>query len=264
MSGGRTGPRWVTLAVFGAFMIPAVAVAFAASPGGTERADAVTTRAYARMADADLVSAGKVLFLQSCSSCHGPLGAGTAQGPPILGLGAANYSFQMSTGRMPLAVPGTQGVRRPPVLNPAEISAVIAYLLSLDPSGPAIPKVNPATGNLSAGSRLYLDNCAPCHSASGNGGSVGTQVAPGLHEATATQIAEAVRIGPGTMPVFDERTVSGEELNSLVRYVLYLRHPPSPGGLDLGNYGPIVEGFVGLIAGLGLVMLVSRYIGTRS
>src|SRR2546430_16577156 len=95
----------------------------------------------------------------------------------------------------------------------AQIDAIIAYLVALDSSGPRTPRVDPAAGSLSAGGELYLGNCAPCHSASGNGGSVGTQVAPGLHAATSTQIAEAIRIGPGTMPVFDERTVPEDQLN---------------------------------------------------
>jgi ubiquinol-cytochrome c reductase cytochrome c subunit len=253
-----------SLALAGVFLVPAVALAVMTSPGGSTPASAQTVRAYAQAANTDLVSAGKTLFLQTCSSCHGPLGAGTAQGPAILGLGPANYDFQMSTGRMPLAQPGTQGVRKPPVLTPAEIDAVIAYLTSLEPGGVPNPDVDPAHGDLSTGSRLYLANCAPCHSASGNGGSVGTQDAPSLHEATALQIGQAVRIGPGTMPVFDPRTITDQQLNSLAAYVLYLRNPEAPGGLDLGNYGPIVEGFVALVVGLAGIVVVSRYIGARS
>jgi ubiquinol-cytochrome c reductase cytochrome c subunit len=260
----RRSRRLGALLLFALFLVPALALQLASAPGGSQRADAATVRLYAQAADAGLIAAGQTLFLQTCSTCHGPIGQGTNQGPPIIGLGAANYSFQMTTGRMPLAQPGTQGIRRPPVLSPPQIDAIIAYLVSLDPSGVPIPHVDPAAGSLSAGSQTYIQNCAPCHSSSGNGGAVGPQVAPGLHQATPTQIAEAVRIGPGTMPVFDERTISDDQLNSLVRYVLYLREPAAPGGLDLGNYGPIVEGFVALFIGLVAIILVSRYIGARS
>jgi ubiquinol-cytochrome c reductase cytochrome c subunit len=256
----RLAAAWL----FAAFAVPAAAIAFTASPGGTARADAATLRALTQASSSDLIGAGQTLFLQTCSTCHGPLGQGTGQGPPVIGLGPADYDFQMSTGRMPLAAPGTQGIRRPPVLTHAQIDAIIAYLVSLDPSGMPIPNVDPAAGNLSVGSRLFLSNCAPCHSASGNGGAVGAQVAPSLHEATATQIAEAVRIGPGTMPVYDRRTIPDDQLNSLVRYVLYLRQPDSPGGLTLGYFGPIVEGFVALFIGLAAMLLVTRYIGARS
>jgi ubiquinol-cytochrome c reductase cytochrome c subunit len=260
----RARPAVASLVLFAVFLLPAVALGMIASPGGSEPASAATVRAYANAASVDLASAGQVLFLQSCSSCHGPLGQGTDQGPVIIGLGPANYSFQMSTGRMPLAEPGAQGLRRPPVLSPGEIDAIIAYLASLDPAGVPIPNVHPAAGDLSQGGQIYLGNCAPCHSASGNGGSVGKQVAPSLHRSTATQIGEAVRIGPGTMPVFDAREISDDELNSLVRYVLYLRNPPAPGGLDLGNFGPIVEGLGALVVGLATIVLVTRYIGARS
>ncbi len=252
------------MGLIAAFALPAAAAASVASPQGTVRAAPATVRAYAVAAGRSVAAAGQTLFLQSCSSCHGPLGQGTNQGPAIIGLGPANYDFQMSTGRMPLAVPGTQGIRRPPVLTPAQVQAIIAYLVSLDRSGPQIPRVDPNAGSLSAGSSLYLSNCAPCHSSSGNGGAVGAEVAPGLHQATATQIAEAIRIGPGTMPLFDTRTIPDDQLNSLVRYVLYLRHPDARGGLTLGSFGPIVEGFVALFVGLAAVVLVSRYIGARS
>ena len=247
-----------------AFAVPALVVAMSAAPGGVERAGAATARTYAARANAALVAAGQVLYLQSCASCHGPLAQGTDQGPPIIGLGPAYLSFQMSTGRMPLAEPGTQGIRRPPVLTPGEIAAIIAYVDHLQPGGTPIPRVDPTLGSLSAGSALYLSNCAPCHSASGNGGAVGAQVAPGLHVATPTQIAEAIRTGPGTMPVFDEREISESELNSLVRYVLYLRQPESPGGASLGDFGPIVEGFMALFVALAAIVVITRYIGARS
>jgi ubiquinol-cytochrome c reductase cytochrome c subunit len=82
--------------------------------------------------------------------------------------------------------------------------------------------------------------------------------------ATSTQVAEAIRIGPGTMPVFDASTIDQHTLNSLVAYVEYLRHPDDRGGSGLGGVGPLVEGFVALVGGLGLIVLVTRTIGTRS
>ncbi len=254
----------VAIALGAAFAVPAFVVGLSGAPGGMQHADAATAQTYAAGANDALVAAGQVLYLQSCATCHGPIAQGTDQGPPIIGLGPAYLSFQMSTGRMPLAEPGAQGIRRPPVLSPAEIAAVIAYVDHLQPGGTPIPQVDPAQGSLSAGSSLYLGNCAPCHSASGNGGAVGAQVAPGLHVATPTQIAEAIRTGPGTMPLFDEREISQSELNSLVRYVLYLREPDSPGGANLGVFGPIVEGFMALFVALVAMVVVTRYIGARS
>jgi hypothetical protein len=61
-----------------------------------------------------------------------------------------------------------------------------------------------------------------------------------------------------------ETVISDQQLNSLARYVLYLRAPDNRGGLSLNLGGPVVEGFVGLAIGLGAVMLVMRFIGERS
>jgi ubiquinol-cytochrome c reductase cytochrome c subunit len=248
------------LVLVAVFMIPA---ALAVLGGGS--AGAGTPPVPMSVARSDLVTEGQLLYEEHCSSCHGADATGTAQGPNIVGLGPASYDFMMSTGRMPLAQPGAQAVRKPPVLSPAEIQAITAYLVSRDPgAGTPIPNVHPGAGSLSQGQSIYELNCAPCHGATGNGGAVGPEAAPSLKHATPTQIGEAVRIGPGTMPVFDDTVVSDEELNSLVRYVLYLRAPDNRGGLSLNLGGPVVEGFVGLVIGLGAVVLVMRFIGERS
>jgi ubiquinol-cytochrome c reductase cytochrome c subunit len=259
----RRTRRLVSVAVFGLLLAPGVAVLLVAAPGGSA-ANAAAAPVYAQAAQASLATAGRQLYVQYCSACHGSDAGGTAQGPAIAGLGPANYDFQMSTGRMPLAEPGTQAVRGTPVLTHAQIQAVIAYLVALNPGGVPIPPVDTAAGSLSQGSALYLGNCAPCHASSGNGGAVGPRVAPELHQATPLQIAEAIRVGPGTMPVFGSDAIDQQELNSLVRYVLYLRGPEHPGGLSMGEFGPIVEGFVALAVGIALAVVVTRYIGSRA
>jgi quinol---cytochrome-c reductase cytochrome c subunit len=212
---------------------------------------------------ADL-TAGRELYEERCSTCHGSRGEGTSQAPPIAGLGPAFYDFMMSTGRMPLDQTGVQAKRRPPVLGPGQIRAISDYLESIAPDGVPIPEVNPDAGSISLGQATYQANCAPCHGATAHGGAVGTQVAPGLRQATALQIAEAIRIGPGTMPVFDETTIDQRTLDSVVSYVIYLRHPDDRGGGGLGGAGPLVEGFLALVGGLGLMVLITRTIGTRT
>jgi ubiquinol-cytochrome c reductase cytochrome c subunit len=212
----------------------------------------------------DGVATGRALFEQRCAGCHGPRGEGGGLGPPIVGLGPAVYDFQLSTGRMPLAQPRAQSVRKPPAFSPAQIDAIVAYLTSLGGGGIPIPDVDPGGGDLSQGQVTYQQNCSPCHGVSGNGGAVGDQVAPSVHPATATQVAEAVRIGPGTMPVFGAETLPEDDLSSLVRYVLYLESPEDVGGADLGHGGPIIEGFVALLFGLGSMALVVRFLGERS
>ena len=203
-----------------------------------------------------LVSRGNELFVASCASCHGAGGVGTDQGPALIGVGAAAADFQLTTGRMPLANPKGQPVRKPRAFNAAEIRALVAYVASLGP-GLAIPHVDVAAGDLSKGGTLFRLNCAACHSSAGVGGalSYGSD-APSLQSATPTQIAEAIRTGPGQMPVFGSDTFSKRQVDSIVRYVKYLQHPDDPGGFSLGRIGPITEGMVALLIGIPLLLFV--------
>jgi ubiquinol-cytochrome c reductase cytochrome c subunit len=203
-----------------------------------------------------IVDRGHALFLTSCSSCHGADGTGTAQGRSLAGVGAASADFQLSTGRMPLANPSAQPVRKPPAFGPADIDALVAYVASLG-RGPAIPAVDVGAGDLSEGGTLFRLNCAACHSATGIGGALSSgQDAPSLHAATATQIGEAMRTGPGQMPVFGPGSFSARQVDSIARYVQYLQHPDDPGGFSLGRVGPITEGMVALLVGLPLLLFV--------
>ena len=113
---------------------------------------------------------------------------------------------------MPLADPTRQPVASRRRSDPDEIDALVAYVASLG-HGPPIPDVDPAAGNLSEGGTLFRLNCAACHSATGTGGalSYGSD-APDALAATPLQIAEAMRTGPGQMPVFGPDTFSDHQV----------------------------------------------------
>jgi ubiquinol-cytochrome c reductase cytochrome c subunit len=211
------------------------------------------------------IALGRAEYDRHCTSCHGLGGHGTSQGPPLLGAGAAAVDFYLSTGRMPLAVAGQQPMRQAPVFSRGQIDALVAYVTSLYPDGPPVPRANPAAGDLVRGGRLFTENCAPCHGAAAAGDAVGAgAVAPSLWASTPTEIEEAVRVGPGVMPRFGPDELSQRDLDSIARYLLSLRTRPSPGGLSLGYTGPVAEGFVAWIAGLGLIVLAIRWIGTAA
>lgn len=208
---------------------------------------------------------GSELFAQSCASCHGVGGGGTANGPTLIGVGAANVDFQLSTGRMPMAEPGAQPMRSEPAFSEEEIEALVAYVAALGPGGVPIPEIMPAEGDLQRGRRIYAGNCLACHGAGGQGASVGGgQVAPPLFQATPLQVAEAVRVGPGAMPPFGEEQIPPDDLDSLVRYVRFLDAYRPPGGLEAGRVGPVVEGFLAWLIGLGSLVLLMRWIGSRT
>lgn len=213
----------------------------------------------------DLVEEGRRRYETGCAGCHGSNGEGIEDvAPSLVGVGAAAADFQLSTGRMPLAAPDLQPTRTEPVLSKDEIQALVAYVASLG-EGPPIPEVDPRRGDLARGGELFRLNCAACHNVSGTGGALSYgRRAPSLYEATPTQIVEAMRTGPGPMPVFGPETLDREEADAIVRYILYLRDSPDPGGAGLGRAGPIPEGLVAWLFGMGALIVVVRWIEKRA
>jgi ubiquinol-cytochrome c reductase cytochrome c subunit len=211
--------------------------------------------------DAGLVATGRELFLTGCSTCHGTDGEGTAQGPDLVGVGAAAADFQLRTGRMPLAVPGEQAVRKPPAYGDEEIEALVAYVASLGP-GPAIPVVDVDGADVVNGGELFRANCAACHNAAGTGGALSYgHSAPSLLDATPVEVVEAMRTGPGQMPVFGEDTFTDAQATDVAAYVdRVLQHPDNRGGLPLGATGPVPEGFVAWIVGFVVIGTALRWI----
>lgn len=211
------------------------------------------------------IALGKTLFVENCSSCHGDAALGTSRAPNLQGLGAATIDFWVSTGRMPLADPTVQAIQKPPRFTREQTLAIDAYVASLAPGGPAIPKVNLGDASLSAGEGLFSTNCAACHTITGTGDALADAVyAPSLYKATTTQIAEAVRTGPGNMPRFGPGNLSDQQVADIAKYVKYLQHPNDAGGIGLGHVGPVTEGFVGILIGLGAIMIAGYWIGGRA
>ncbi|HET7486457.1 MAG TPA: c-type cytochrome [Acidimicrobiales bacterium] len=208
---------------------------------------------------------GRDLYATGCSSCHGPDAAGTDRGPSLLGVGAASVDFWLSSGRMPYRGSGNeQAVRKPPAYNPQQIADLVAYLTAVDPSGPAVPELDVEGADLVEGGELFRANCAACHGAVAIGGALASgRRAPPLRPATDRQIAEAIRTGPGQMPNFGPDTFTDEQVAAVVKYVRSLHQPDDKGGLGLGHAGPIPEGFVGWLAGLGLLLVAAWWIGER-
>ena len=65
------------------------------------------------------------------------------------------------------------------------------------------------------------------------------------------------------MPRFNEAALSDARLADIVAYVESLRaRTPDPGGFDLGYLGPVAEGAVAWIFGIGIIVLFVRRIGS--
>jgi ubiquinol-cytochrome c reductase cytochrome c subunit len=217
----------------------------------------------------ELIAQGRELYETGCSSCHGPDGRGVVgddgreRGPSLATAGEAAAYYYLATGRMPLANSEDQPISKEPAYSPEEIEALVAYVGTLG-TGPDVPDVDPDAGDLALGGEVFRANCQACHSASGVGGALSYgRAAPRLTSATPKEIASAVRVGPGEMPVFGTDLIDSDELNGLVRYVRYLGDPEDPGGLPIGRTGPIPEGFVAWLIGMVALVGLVAWIGTR-
>ena len=218
-----------------------------------------------------LATLGQSLFLENCASCHGtqangvPANGTSGAFPNLVGLGPATIDFWIESGRMPAADPrAVQANRRVPRLSHEQALAVAAWVNSLSPSYPDIPSPNLASANVSDGAALFALNCAACHTIEGDGDALAAGTyAPSLRNIPAFQVVEAIRTGPGNMPRFTGN-LSDFQVADIVKYVTTeIQHPQNPGGAGLGGLGPVAEGFVGLLLGVGLLALVGFWVGER-
>lgn len=254
----RTPAAIVTAAIG----LAAVGPALAASPGG-------------------LVGQGKGLYGQYCIACHGANGEGISHspqtrigaaaqrsqmvqpgyGPSLRGVGALSADFYLRTGYMPLHELGIQPRRARVLFSDHQIRALVAYVASLG-KGPAIPTPHPERGNLAQGLHLFTDRCAGCHQVAAQGGLVTGALPPALEDDSSVEIAQAVRIGPYVMPTFSKKSLSDHQLDSIIAYVQYTKHPDDRGGWSLGTIGPVPEGlvtwFFGCTALVGLCIVIGK------
>ncbi|MFC4561543.1 c-type cytochrome [Nocardiopsis mangrovi] len=273
-----------------------VGVGYAYVAPSADRAEAQTVAAEAAADDQTDVAQGKDIFVRSCASCHGLTGTGSDMAPDITTAGGAAIDFQVSTGRMPSMNPDAQMPRKPPAFTQDEIDDLIAYYEQEIGEGPAVPEGIPADApvradfededsylaaeaeyeeayesyisgaqDTEAGMKLYLTNCAHCHSWSGAGGALTDgKWAPEIHDATPRQIYEAMLSGPGQMPVFNDMTITPDEKQDLIAYVKDLQAEPDAGGVfSLNRIGQVAEGFIGWVVGLSLIVACAIWITAK-
>ncbi|GAB96925.1 ubiquinol-cytochrome c reductase cytochrome c subunit [Kineosphaera limosa] len=219
------------------------------------------------MTQAD-ISEGQRMFLANCATCHGAQGQGTPDGPSMVGVGAAAVDFQMGTGRMPLAAPTVQAMRTFPVkFNQQQIDQIAAYVQTLGP-GPEIPDEQYASGvggDTARGAQIFLVNCAMCHNFAGSGGALTRgKLAPKLHNIEGKHIYEAMLTGPQSMPVFNDTNLSPEAKADVIAYLHELDKQESPGGLGLGNIGPVGDAFFFWLIGIPLMIGAAVWLGRKA
>jgi ubiquinol-cytochrome c reductase cytochrome c subunit len=230
------------------------------------------------------VKLGAELYAGNCATCHGIAGSGirparpgagglNGEGPPLRAIGPMFADFYLRMGFMPLTNPREEPQRERVLFSEKEIRSLVAYVASL---GPGLPIPHPGVrfvgdklegpGTVDDGLYQFTLHCAGCHQIVGRGGFVTGARVPPLQGLTATEIAEAVRIGPYLMPRFPPSQISNYELDSIIKYVLSTRAPVNHGGWGIGNLGPIPEGIVAWWIGipllLGLCVMLAKRLGS--
>jgi len=259
-SGRRHKAARPLLLVLSLFLVGVVYAALA--PATSSSAEGAT--------DGQLVVTGRNLFAVNCASCHGLNAEGLAQegAPNLTNVGAAAVDFQVRTGRMPMANPLVQAPRKENTFTEDEIAAMAAYVASLG-DGPAIPEESQydprsvSAEGVARGGDLFRTNCSACHNFKGAGGALPDgRVAPALQTVEPKEIWEAMRTGPGQMPVFASGSIPDEDVQKMVAYLEKVNATPSA-GLSLGGLGPVAEGFWAWVAGIGSLVLFAIWIATR-
>jgi ubiquinol-cytochrome c reductase cytochrome c subunit len=237
--------------------------------GATFSVASATTSAEATSADRSvLIEEGRQIFLKGCSSCHGLNAEGAQIAPSLIGVGAASVDFQVGTGRMPMADMSTQAMRKEPLYDAAETAALAAYVASLAP-GPEIPAESSLNyerdGSTAEGGELFRNNCAMCHNFAGQGGALSQgKYAPTLMGVEPKHIYEAMVTGPQSMPVFSDKTITPQEKMSIIKWIKAAEKEPNLGGASLGRVGPVTEGLLGWVLGLGLLIGVAVWLAMKA
>jgi ubiquinol-cytochrome c reductase cytochrome c subunit len=211
------------------------------------------------------VKEGRDLYLTGCSTCHGINLQGGAGGPSLIGVGASSVIFQVESGRMPLAAGVQQAPRKDAKYTIAEIDQLAAYIQA-NGGGPTPPEGDLAgSEDLALGFELFRTNCASCHNFAGSGGALTYgKYAPELDAASARVTYSAMQSGPESMPRYSDEQISVEEKKAITRYVQYITAAEDPGGAGLGRLGPISEGLVAWLVGIGALVGLTLWIGARA
>ncbi|WP_409331285.1 c-type cytochrome [Trujillonella humicola] len=209
--------------------------------------------------------AGREIYENSCITCHGDNLEGVeTRGPSLIGVGGAAVYFQVHTGRMPMVRQAEQAPDKPVVFSDEQIDQLITYVQA-NGGGPTVPTGDLRDGDLALGGELFRLNCASCHNFVGQGGALsGGKWAPSLHDSTDREIYTAMLSGPSNMPVFGDNQLTPEEKRAIINYVQTIQAMPDPGGAGIGRVGPVSEGLVIWVVGVGALMFGIFWMGTKA
>jgi ubiquinol-cytochrome c reductase cytochrome c subunit len=65
------------------------------------------------------------------------------------------------------------------------------------------------------------------------------------------------------MPVFSDGAISPSAKRDIIAYIVDTRTEPNPGGFSLGRTGPVTEGLVIFLGGMGFLVLIAMWITAK-
>ncbi|HKZ28119.1 MAG TPA: c-type cytochrome, partial [Acidimicrobiia bacterium] len=149
------------------------------------------------------IQVGSELYVRLCTACHGAAGEGGA-GPALAGsnvtAGEITEVVSEGTGTMPAF--GSS-------LTATELEAVITFARRLVAG---VGALQPSAGN---GAELFVQRCAACHGADGEGGAGPPLGALAL---TGEELSTLIAEGRGSMPGFGSELAEGD-IDGLAEYV---------------------------------------------
>ncbi len=247
----RTMILFAGIAVLALLLVPA-------SSGASGAAGVRAQTAGGSTAQQSQQERGRELYLQSCAACHGPDPNGPSEYSTVPSLRDVGGAAAVARGK--------------PRFNEQDTRALAAYV-GASVGDALIPEVDQNKGNVVEGRALYAAACAACHGMNGAGSALGGEnIAPSMLGVNQEDVAEAIKIGPVQMPPggglpnytpTDSQSI--ERVNDVAAYVEALNKDRfNRGGAPIGGKGPVPEGFVAWVIGLGLLILGIRWLGTRS
>jgi ubiquinol-cytochrome c reductase cytochrome c subunit len=215
--------------------------------------------------DSAAVAQGQAIYDRSCITCHGSNLQGVPhRGPSLIGVGEAAVYFQVHTGRMPLARQEAEAQEKPPVFSEAQIEQLAAFVQA-NGGGPVLPAGDLRAGNVAEGGELFRLNCASCHNTVGAGGALSSgKAAPSLVNADDMTIYTAMLSGPENMPVFGDNQLTPDQKRSIINYVQTIKSQADPGGANIGRIGPVSEGLVIWVVGIGVLLFGIFWMGSKA
>jgi len=161
------------------------------------------------------VAAGRTVYNQSCTSCHGLDGSAGDRAPALAA--ERRYARTTATDLFDAISKGITGTEMPSMgLGDDDVWRIVAFLESLRASAADFPP----EGDLANGKSVYLNKaeCDKCHMIDGQGGLLGPDLTNLGAEATIQRIHDALTVAkphppkgfvPVTVETKDGRTIRG-------------------------------------------------------